>query len=109
MAAFDTIAARDFDENRIGHDFSFNRPEYPTTLRASAMRHRPLQNTEGKSTIKRATPEIDAVLASNAVGRDFLASGRFMSREPQGDLHLTLYGLIGLSAGVKRAAPASAG
>jgi hypothetical protein len=51
--------------------------------------------------ILRAVPEIDAVLPPHAVGRDYLPGGAFMAYDPKGDLHLTLYGLAGLSIGVK--------
>jgi hypothetical protein len=49
----------------------------------------------------RAVPEIDAVLPPNAVGRDFLTGGRFFAYDQAGDAHMTLFGLIGISAGVK--------
>ena len=51
--------------------------------------------------ILRAVPEIDAVLPANAIGRDYLTDGRFFAYDPAGDAHLTLFGLFGLSAGVK--------
>ena len=53
------------------------------------------------ASILRAVPEIDAVLPANAIGRDYLAGGRFFHYDPSGDVHLTLYGLIGISAGIK--------
>jgi hypothetical protein len=53
------------------------------------------------ASIMRAVPEIDAVLPPNAVGRDFLTGGRFFAYDPAGDAHMTLFGLIGFSAGVK--------
>jgi len=53
------------------------------------------------ASILRAVPEIDAVLPANAVGRDYLSEGRLYSYDPSGDLHVTLYGLLGLSVGVK--------
>lgn len=53
------------------------------------------------ASILRAVPEIDAVLPPNAVGRDYLAGGRFYHYDPAGDVHLTLYGLFGISAGMK--------
>jgi hypothetical protein len=53
------------------------------------------------ASILRAVPEIDAVLPANAVGRDYLAGGKFIHLDPAGDAHLTLYGLFGLSAGRK--------
>jgi hypothetical protein len=53
------------------------------------------------ASILRAVPEIDAVLPSNAVGRDYLANGAFYSYDPNGDAHLTVFGLFGFSAGVK--------
>jgi hypothetical protein len=53
------------------------------------------------ASIMRAVPEINAVLPSNAVGRDYLSGGRFFAYDPRGDAHLTLFGLIGFSAGIK--------
>jgi hypothetical protein len=53
------------------------------------------------ASILRAVPEIDAVLPANAIGRDYLAEGRFYHYDPSGDLHVTLYGLFGISAGAK--------
>lgn len=53
------------------------------------------------ASILRQVPEIDAVLPSNAIGRDYLAGGRFFHYDPSGDVHVTLYGLFGVSAGVK--------
>jgi hypothetical protein len=53
------------------------------------------------ASILRAVPEIDAVLPANAIGRDYLAEGRLYHYDPSGDLHVTLYGLLGISAGVK--------
>lgn len=51
--------------------------------------------------VLRAVPEIDAVLPPNAVGRDYIAEGAFYHFDPTGDVNLTLYGLIGISAGIK--------
>ncbi|MBX9459264.1 MAG: DUF3750 domain-containing protein [Rhizobium sp.] len=51
--------------------------------------------------ILRTVPEIDAVLPPNAVGRDYLSDGGFYHFDPAGDLNLTLYGLFGISAGMK--------
>ena len=51
--------------------------------------------------VLRAVPEIDAVLPPNAVGRDYIAEGAFYHFDPAGDVNLTLYGLFGISAGVK--------
>jgi hypothetical protein len=52
------------------------------------------------ATILRAVPEIGAVLPPNAVGRDYLASGPMVSVDAiTGDLHVTLSGLFGFSAG----------
>ena len=51
--------------------------------------------------VMRQVPEIDAVLPPNAVGRDYIAEGAFYHFDPAGDLNLTLYGLFGISAGVK--------
>lgn len=53
------------------------------------------------ASIMRAVPEIDAVLPGNAVGRDYLAGGRFFAYDRSGDAHLTFYGLLGMSAGLK--------
>ena len=53
------------------------------------------------ASVMRAVPAIDAVLPANAVGRDYLAGGRFVAFDPDGDLHATLYGLFGISAGAK--------
>ena len=53
------------------------------------------------ASVLRAVPEIDAVLPSNAVGRDYLANGRLFAYDPRGDAHITLLGLFGFSAGVK--------
>lgn len=51
--------------------------------------------------ILRSVPAIDAVLPPNAVGRDYIAGGAFYHVDPGGDLNLTLYGLFGISAGIK--------
>lgn len=52
--------------------------------------------------VLRETPELDAVLPPNAVGRDYLAGGRWFSIDRDGrDVHLSLAGLIGLSAGLR--------
>ena len=51
--------------------------------------------------ILRSVPEIDAVLPPNAVGRDYIAEGAFYHFDPAGDINLTLYGLFGISAGIK--------
>lgn len=53
------------------------------------------------ASVLRAVPEIDTVLPANAVGRDYLAGGRFFAYDPEGDAHVTLYGLLGFSIGVK--------
>ncbi|MDB5522417.1 MAG: hypothetical protein JWM58_180 [Rhizobium sp.] len=74
---------------------------YPHNVRGSyRLWPGPNSNTFVAS-ILRAVPEIDAVLPSNAVGRDYLANGRFYSYDPNGDVHVTLFGLVGFSAGVK--------
>ncbi len=50
--------------------------------------------------VLRAVPELGAVLPPHAVGRDYLPDGQFLSVDPDGrDIHLTVRGLIGLSAG----------
>lgn len=52
--------------------------------------------------VLRQVPEIGAVLPPNAIGRDFLAGGRLFSVDKDWrDVHLTLYGLAGISAGVR--------
>ena len=51
--------------------------------------------------ILRKVPEIDAVLPPNAIGRDYIADGAFYHFDPAGDVNLTLYGLLGVSAGLK--------
>ncbi len=52
--------------------------------------------------VLRAVPEIGAVLPSNAVGRDYLSGGRLFAADIDGrDIHASLYGLIGLAAGVR--------
>lgn len=50
--------------------------------------------------VLRRVPDLGAVLPPHAVGRDFLPEGPFLVIDPDGrDVHLTLAGLIGLSAG----------
>ncbi|MCX8998542.1 DUF3750 domain-containing protein [Rhizobiaceae bacterium BDR2-2] len=50
--------------------------------------------------VLREVPEIGAVLPPDAVGRDYLANGGLFSIDPDGrDLHLSLGGFAGLSAG----------
>ncbi|MBT9368715.1 DUF3750 domain-containing protein [Rhizobium sp. CSW-27] len=50
--------------------------------------------------VLRSVPDLGAVLPPHAVGRDYLPEGPFFAIDPDGrDLHLTLAGLIGLSAG----------
>ncbi|QKV18697.1 DUF3750 domain-containing protein [Oricola thermophila] len=52
--------------------------------------------------ILREVPELDAVLPPNAVGRDYLPNGRWIAMDRDGsDLHVTLAGLIGISAGLR--------
>lgn len=47
-------------------------------------------------------PELGAVLPPDAVGRDFLPWGTFLEVAPDGrDVHASLFGLIGFSAGVR--------
>lgn len=54
------------------------------------------------ASILRAVPELDTVLPPNAVGRDYLAGGNFVQLDSGGkDIHVTLYGLAGFSAGLK--------
>lgn len=52
--------------------------------------------------VLRSVPQLDAVLPPDAVGRDYLPEGRlFMIDADRRDLHATLYGLLGLSVGVR--------
>ncbi|MCF3638519.1 DUF3750 domain-containing protein [Rhizobium sp. TRM95111] len=52
--------------------------------------------------VLREVPELGAVLPPHAVGRDYLPEGRFFAVDADGmDLHATLYGLFGFSAGVR--------
>ena len=52
--------------------------------------------------VLRNVPELGAVLPPHAVGRDYLPDGEFVHLDSDGkDLHLTLRGLIGLSAGMR--------
>lgn len=52
--------------------------------------------------VLREVPELDAALPPNAVGRDYLSGGRWFLIEPDGkDIHLTLFGLAGVSAGLR--------
>ena len=52
--------------------------------------------------VKRAVPEIGAVLPPHAVGRDYLGAGpRAAVDRDARDLHLSLHGLAGLSAGLR--------
>lgn len=52
--------------------------------------------------VLRNVPELGAVLPPHAVGRDYLPDGEFVHLDQDGkDLHLTIRGLIGLSAGVR--------
>ncbi|MDX0927341.1 DUF3750 domain-containing protein [Sinorhizobium medicae] len=50
--------------------------------------------------VLRSVPELDAVLPPDAVGRDYLPEGKLFHVDADGlDLHATLYGLAGISAG----------
>ncbi|MFC3074122.1 DUF3750 domain-containing protein [Shinella pollutisoli] len=52
--------------------------------------------------VLRSVPELGAVLPPDAVGRDYLPEGRLFAIDPDGrDVHATLYGLLGFSAGVR--------
>ena len=52
--------------------------------------------------VLREVPELGAVLPPHAVGRDYLPEGRLFSVDPDGmDVHATLYGLFGVSAGLR--------
>ncbi|MEO0545000.1 MAG: DUF3750 domain-containing protein [Pseudomonadota bacterium] len=51
--------------------------------------------------VLREVPEIGAVLPPNAVGKDWLAGGKVFQVTPdQQNVHLSVYGLAGLSAGL---------
>jgi hypothetical protein len=50
--------------------------------------------------VLRSVPELDVVLPPDAVGRDYLPEGKLFHVDADGrDLHATLYGLAGVSAG----------
>lgn len=52
--------------------------------------------------VLREVPEIGAVLPPDGVGRDYLPGGAFFRLDPDGrDLHLSLGGYAGLSAGLR--------
>jgi len=52
--------------------------------------------------VLRSVPELGAVLPPDAVGRDYLPEGRLFAVDADGrDVHATLYGLLGFSAGVR--------
>ncbi|MFB2550003.1 DUF3750 domain-containing protein [Ensifer soli] len=52
--------------------------------------------------VLRSVPTLGAVLPPDAVGRDYLPGGAFFALDEDGlDLHATLYGLLGVSAGVR--------
>ena len=52
--------------------------------------------------VMREVPDIDAVLPPNAVGRDYLAGGTWFAVDLDGrDVHFSLFGLVGLSAGLR--------
>lgn len=52
--------------------------------------------------VLRQVPQIGAVLPPEAVGRDYLPDGGFLAVDTQTmDLHATLYGLAGFSAGLR--------
>ncbi len=52
--------------------------------------------------VLRSVPELGAVLPPHAVGRDYLPDGDFVHLDADWrDVHLTLGGLLGLSAGVR--------
>jgi len=52
--------------------------------------------------VLRTVPEIGAVLPPHAVGRDYLPDGEFVHLDADGrDLHVTLRGLFGFSAGAR--------
>ncbi|AUX75568.1 MULTISPECIES: DUF3750 domain-containing protein [Sinorhizobium] len=50
--------------------------------------------------VLRSVPELDTVLPPDAVGRDYLPEGKLFHIDADGrDLHATLYGIAGISAG----------
>lgn len=52
--------------------------------------------------VLRSVPELSAVLPSDAIGRDYLPEGKLFQIDADGrDMHATLYGLAGISAGVR--------
>lgn len=52
--------------------------------------------------VLRSVPDLGTVLPPDAVGRDYLPEGRFFAIDPDGrDVHATLYGLLGVSAGIR--------
>ncbi|MEN0002108.1 MAG: DUF3750 domain-containing protein [Pseudomonadota bacterium] len=52
--------------------------------------------------VLRQVPQIGAVLPPNAVGRDWLAGGKFFQLDAdRRDMHISVFGLFGLSAGVR--------
>ncbi len=52
--------------------------------------------------VLRSVPELGAVLPPDAVGRDYLPEGRLFQIDADGrDMHATLYGLLGVSMGVR--------
>ena len=52
--------------------------------------------------VLREVPELGAVLPPHAVGRDYLPEGKLFAIDPDGmDMHATLYGLLGVSFGLR--------
>ncbi len=52
--------------------------------------------------VLRSVPEIGAVLPPDAVGRDYLPEGKLFAIDADGlDAHATLYGLLGVSVGLR--------
>jgi len=52
--------------------------------------------------VLRETPQLDAVLPPNAVGRDYLSGGSWFAIDRDGrDIHLSFAGLAGISAGLR--------
>ncbi len=52
--------------------------------------------------VLRSVPELGAVLPPDAVGRDYLPEGKLFQIDADGrDIHATLYGLAGVSTGVR--------
>lgn len=52
--------------------------------------------------VLRSVPELGVVLPPDAIGRNYLPGGRFFAVDADGmDVHATLYGLLGISVGLR--------